>query len=229
MGVNADAGRLLWLRALVGIFAGPRRAFEIIRDRQPWMGALAVMFALLAVRAYLSHQDLAGALGGREPAGVLYQPILINVAAVLIQLPIDVLVFWRLSLAFGGKARFLQFFSLLIHVYLIIRLGRLVRHLLRRVREAYPAEEGDLWPGFELDRLIPAFNTIFGALFEGLVRFSFFIWPLILLGLGTAAVARLPRRMGLGIAGIYVAIMAALAEGFEGVTAVVLESVRRTI
>ena len=229
MSVNVDAGRLLWLRALVGIFAAPRRAFEIIRDRQPWMGALAVMSAILAVGLILAHQDFVGQWRGSAPVGSLYGAILLVVAPVLIQLPIDVLVVWRLSLAFGGKARFLPFFSLLVHVYLIISLGRLVRHLLRRIREAYPAEGGDLWPGFEFDRLIPAFNTIFGALFEGLTRFSFSIWALILLGLGTAAVARLPRRMGLGIAGIYVAFMAALAEGFEGVTAVMLESVRRTI
>ncbi len=55
-GRSADVGpgRTLWFKALVGIVASPRTSFEIIRERQPWVGALAVILAVLALRTLLT-------------------------------------------------------------------------------------------------------------------------------------------------------------------------------
>ena len=221
---DVGPGRYLWFKALVGIVASPRSSFEIIREHRPWVAALAVILAVLALRTLLTLRDFAAILGDGEPAAILYGPSAAMAAAVLISLPIEALLVWRLSLAFGAKARFMPFLSLMVHVYVVVRLGRLVGYLLSKGRQAL--EPADLSSGWELDRFNPALNTTIGALLEGAARISVSIWALILLGLGIAVVARLPKRMGLGIAGFYAALMAALADGFERVVEVLMQSLR---
>ncbi len=225
-GRSADVGpgRTLWFKALVGIVASPRTSFEIIRERQPWAAAVAAILAILALTTLLTQRDFAASLGDGAPAAVLYGPSAAMAAAVLISLPIEALLLWRLSLAFSAKARFMAFLSLMVHVYVVVRLGRLVSYLLSKGRQAL--EPADLSSGWELDRFNPALHTTIGALLEGAARISVSIWALILLGLGIAAVTRLPRRMGLGIAGFYAALMAALSDGFERMVEVFMQSLR---
>ena len=218
------AGRFPGFKALVGIVAFPRTSFEIIRERQPWAAALALILAVLALTTLLTLRDLTTVPGDAEPAAVLYGPSAAITAAVLISLPIEALLLWRLSLAFGAKARFMAVLSLMVHVDVVVRLGGLVSYLLSKGRQAL--EPADLSSGWELDRFNPALHTTVGALLEGAARISVSIWALILLGLGIAAVARLPKRMGLGIAGFYAALMAALANGFERMVEVVMQSLR---
>ncbi len=86
--------------------------------------------------------------------------------------------------------------------------------------------QGDQHRCRHVDRFNPALHTTIGALLEGAAHISVSIWALILLGLGIAAVTRLPRRMGLGIAGFYAALMAALADGLERMAEVFMQSLR---
>ncbi|MYJ26223.1 MAG: hypothetical protein F4080_11995, partial [Holophagales bacterium] len=111
------------MRALVGIVAFPRTSFEIIRERRPWVAALAVILAVLALRTVLGQRELAAFMGNGESAVILYGPSMAMAATVLISLPIEALLVWRLSLVFGAKLPFLTWFSLMVHVYVVGRLG----------------------------------------------------------------------------------------------------------
>lgn len=221
---KAAVGGFAGLRALVGIIAFPRTSFEIIRERRPWVAALAVIVAILALRIVLGQRDLAAALGNGEPAVNLYGPSTAMAAAVLISLPIEALLVWRLALAFGATTRFLTLFSLMAHVYLVGRLGDLVSYFLSKGRQALEPPDGV--SGFELDFSNPAVHTTVGALLEGGVSLAVSLWTLILLGLGIGVVARVSKWTGLGVAGFYAAVMAALGEGLERTTSVFIQSVR---
>lgn len=221
---RAAAGGFAGLRALVGIIAFPRTSFEIIRERRPWVAGLAVIVAVLAVRIVLGQRDLAAVLGDGDPAVNLYGPSMTMAVVVLISLPIEALLVWRLALAFGATTRFLTLFSLMAHVYLVGRLGNLVSYLLSKGRQVL--EPPDASSGFELDFSNPAVHTTVGALLEGGVSLAVSLWTLILLGLGIGVVARVSKWTGLGVAGFYAAVMAALGEGLERTTSVFIQSVR---
>lgn len=221
---RAAAGGFAGLRALVGIIAFPRTSFEIIRERRPWVAALAVIVAILALTIVLGQRDLAAVLGNGEPAVNLYGPSTAMAAAVLISLPIEALLVWRLALAFGATTRFLTLFSLMAHVYLVGRLGNLLSYFLSKGRQALEPPDGV--SGFELDFSNPAVHTTVGALLEGGVSLAVSLWTLILLGLGIGVVARVSKWTGLGVAGFYAAVMAALGEGLERTTSVFIQSVR---
>ncbi len=223
-GTGAVIGGFAGLKALVGIVAFPRTSFEIIRERRPWVAALAVILAVLALRTVLGQRELAAIMGGGEPAVNLYGPSTAMAAAVLIALPIEALLVWRLSLAFGAKLPFLTLFSLMVHVYVVGRLGDLFSYLLSKGRRALELPEAS--SGFELDFSNPALHTTVGALLEGAASIAVSLWTLILLGLGIGVVARVSKWKGLGIAGFYAAVMAALGEGLERTTSVFVQSIR---
>jgi len=223
-GTRAVVGGFAGLKALVGIVAFPRTSFEIVRERRPWVAALAVIVAVLALRIVLGQRELAAVLGNGEPAVNLYGPSMTMAAAVLISLPIEALLVWRLSLAFGAKLPFLTLFSLMVHVYVVGRLGSLVSYLLSKGRQALEPPEAA--SGFELDFSNPALHTTVGALLEGAASIAVSLWTLILLGLGIGVVARVSKWTGLGIAGFYAAVMAALGEGLERTTSVFVQSIR---
>lgn len=218
------AGGPMGIKALVGIVAFPRTSFEIIRERRPWLAALGAILAVLALRTVLGQRDLAALMGGGESAANLYGPSMAMAVAVLISLPIEALLVWRLSMAFGATTRFLTLFSLMVHVYVVGRLGSLVSYLLSRGRQAL--EPPDVSPEFELSFSNPAVHTTVGALLEGAVSIAVSLWALILLGLGIGVVARVSKWTGLGIAGFYAAVMAALGEGLERTTSVFVQSIR---
>ena len=163
-------------------------------------------------------------MGGGESAANLYGPSMAMAVAVLISLPIEALLVWRLSMAFGATTRFLTLFSLMVHVYVVGRLGSLVSYLLSKGRQAL--EPPDVSPEFELSFSNPAVHTTVGALLEGAVSIAVSLWALILLGLGIGVVARVSKWTGLGIAGFYAAVMAALGEGLERTTSVFVQSIR---
>ena len=221
---RAAAGGFAGLRALIGIIAFPRTSFEIIRERRPWVAALAVIVAVLALRTVLGQRDLAAMLGGGESALDLYGPSMTMAVVVLISLPIEALLVWRLALAFGATTRFLTLFSLMVHVYVVGRLGNLLSYFLSKGRQAL--EPPDASSGFELDFSNPAVHTTVGALLEGGITLAVSLWTLVLLGLGIGVVTRVSKWTGLGIAGFYAAVMAALGEGLERTTSVFIQSMR---
>lgn len=223
-GTRTVVGGFAGPKALVGIVASPRTSFEIIRERRPWVGALGVILAVLALRIVLGQRELAAVLGNGEPAVNLYGPSMTMAAAVLISLPIEALLVWRLSLAFGAKLPFLTLFSLMVHVYVVGRVGGLVSYLLSKGRQALEPPDGS--SGFELDFSNPALHTTVGALLEGAASIAVSLWTLILLGLGIGVAARVSKWTGLGIAGFYAAVMAALGEGLERTTSVFVQSIR---
>ncbi|MCY3965415.1 MAG: hypothetical protein OXG83_10270 [Acidobacteria bacterium] len=223
-GTSATAGSFAGFRALVGIVAFPQTSFRIIRERRPWVAALAVILAILALRTVLGQRDLAAIVGNGESAVNLYGPGMTMAAAVLISLPIEALLVWRLSLAFGAKLRFLALFSLMVHVYVVGRLGNLFSYLLSKGRQALEPPEAS--SSFELDFSNPAVHTTVGALLEGGASIAVSLWTLILLGLGIGVAARVSKWTGLGIAGLYAAVIAALGEGLERMTSVFVQSIR---
>lgn len=223
-GTSAAVGGFAGLKALVGIIAFPRTSFEIIRERRPWVAALGVILAVLALRTVLGQRELAAMLGGGETGVNLYGPGMTMAAAVLISLPIEALLVWRLSLAFGAKLPFLTLFSLMVHVHVVGRLGSLVSYFLSKGRQALEPPEAS--SGFELDFSNPALHTTVGALLEGAASIAVSLWTLTLLGLGIGVAARMSKWTGLGIAGLYAAVIAALGEGLERTTSVFVQSIR---
>ena len=72
----------------------------------------------------------------------LYGPSMTMAVVVLISLPIEALLVWRLALAFGATTRFLTLFSLMAHVYLVGRLGNLLSYFLSKGRQALEPPDG---------------------------------------------------------------------------------------
>ena len=217
-----------WLSALIGIVASPRRSFEIIRERTPWLGALLLIvagtialtslsapFALQIARAQWTETlpqeqvDAAMAQFEQTVAATRWLTIAFGTVMPMIGLLVQVVFVWLLAVALQGRCRFAQSLSLMLHLGVILHLKSWANFLLLHLRgmDAIRSQQ-DLQAPMGLD-LLAGGNAALNAFYASINPFT--IWLLALLGLGAAAVFQLPQRKGLLLAGIYWAATTALA------------------
>ena len=236
-----------WLKALVGIVTSPRTSLDIIRRSSPWLPALALMLLGSLVLGELiqpyqlqgARAELAAALpGGAEQADELMaqleqaeqtSPVVrwtaraFAGASFALGLLIQASFVWLLVLAFGGQARFVLALSLMVHLSVIVHIQRWVTLLIASVRgldAVQSAEDAQPIPGLNL--LLGGDSAALNVVWASINPFT--IWFLALLGLGAAAVLRLPQRKGYRLAGVYWAATTALAAATTGVMASLMPS-----
>lgn len=228
-GESATTDRFPALRALVGIVASPRTSFEIIRDRHPWGLGLAVIVVLVTLSTLLWGRQFANLMSdtGDSPA-IPYWIIPLVAAIVPIWQFLEAVVVRLLAAALRGRTRFRHCFSLVVHVNVITALGMAVLSLLRmtRVNDLTGLVTGQtgLEPGFGLDDIELVASLLPGAVLDLMAMSSFFVWTLLLLGLGAATVFRLSRTMGFAVAALHWALGKLVTAGTARVAAIVAAS-----
>lgn len=222
-------GRNAWLTALIGLFASPRRSFEIIRRRSPWLAPLLVLVtgsaALAIASAPLGLQAMRGQLMERMPgspeqvdsmmvqfeqaaAATRWLPMATGLLQLAIGLGIQTVFVWLLAIALGGRLRFVQSLSLMVHLGVIAHLGSWANFLVLHLRGVDAIRSQlDLRAPMGLDLLLAGDNATLNAVYASVNPFT--IWFLALLALGAAAVFKVPRRKAWLLAAIYWATTAA--------------------
>ncbi len=236
---DRSRGRNAGLRSLFGILAAPRRSFEIIRRRNPWMAPLLLLavggaalalasapLGLQAMRAQLTEQmpgapeqvDAMMAQIEQANAAARWLPTVTAPLTLVIGLAIQAVLVWLLAIALQGRLRFTQSFSLMAHVAVIAHLKSWANFLLLRVRGADGIRSQlDLQAPMGLDLLLAGDNATLNVVYASINPFT--IWFLALLGLGAAAVFEVPRRRAWLLAAIYWATTTAFAAATTGLAA----------
>lgn len=228
---KVESGKAAWFQVLAGILVSPRSSFIVIREDRPWIGVAMLLLVLnaaqfLAIWPRMAEapffEDMTDVLPGL-PTLMLVVGTVFTILGLIVGWLFQALVAWLLASAFRGEASFGQSFSLAVHVSVVAWLGGLASSLLwlgSDVEEiGSPTEFADavIVPGLNL--LFPTENATLEAVLVRITPFT--IWHVALLGLGAAAVFRLPERKGLTIAGIYWAAITAFMAALAGVASLV--------
>ena len=230
-----------WSAALIALVTSPQRSFEIIRHRAPWLGVLVLLvasaaslnllatpFGLQAARAQLTEvladpQQVDAIVSEAEQTAAArwWLTLGTGVVTMIFRLAIQTLFVWILATALRGRARFVQALSLMVYLNLITHLQQWANFLLLHVRgmDAIRSLQ-DLQTPMGLDLLLTGESALLNAVYASVNPFT--IWFLALLGLGAAAVLRLPQRTGWVLAGIYWAASTVLSGGVASVMARIL-------
>lgn len=232
-------GRNAWLKALIGVFASPRRSFEIIRHRNPWLApllllatgsaALAMASAPLGLHA-VRNQLMERMPGNPEQVDAMMAQIEQAAAAtrwlalatgpltLALGLAVQTVFVWLLAIALKGRLRFVHSLSLVVHLALIVHLKSWANFLLLHVRGTGAIRSQlDLQAPMGLDLLLAGDNATLNVVYASLNPFT--IWFLALLALGATAVFEVPRRKAWLLAAIYWAATTAFAAATTGLAA----------
>ncbi len=210
---------------IVGVFSRPSEAFQGIKDKPRVLIPLILTFVLLAVAAVPMTQYQAQtqmellSKSTTIPPQVLDQlkerasqesPIKGVIMAIVIVFIVDIvgtLITWFIgSFIMGGEARFKQMWSVTILGGLIIPVGGIVRMILTLIK-------GDAHISLGLAAMMPGkdFTSIFYSFWY---YFDvFFIWSLIVTGIGYGIVLGISRGKGITTALIWYLIAAAALIG----------------
>ena len=207
MGEEPEASRHLWFKALIWIFAAPRKSFAVIREHHPWVAGLAVGSFLIVLAFLLNARWFGDAMGSiGEPLEIPYGVVSFVLAAVPLALLFEAVVLRLLAAAMKGRARFEQCLSLALHVGLVGAVGVVVRSLLRttQVDSLLELQRSVLHrkPDSGLDVIGQVAEMAPGTILDLMIHSFVFIWSFLLLGLGAAAVFRLSLPAGFAIAAI---------------------------
>lgn len=223
IGDDRSPGRNAWLRSLVGIFASPRQAFEIVRYRSPWfapflllaVGAVAYAWALTPLNLHAVRAQMTATLPDR-PEQVDFTMAQIEQTAeatrwltmatgptvLAVRLVLQTLFVWLLAIALRGRPRFVQSLSLTVHLAFVLHLKDWANLLLLHVRGPDAIRSPlDLQAPVGLDLLLAGENPILNVLYASVNPFA--IWFVALLALGAAQAFEMPRRSAWLLAGVY--------------------------
>lgn len=238
-GGDHSQGRNPWLEALLGIFASPRRSFEIIRRRNPWLAPLLLLAAgsaaLAMASAPLGLQTMRNQLTERMPgnpeqvdammaqieqaaSATRWLAMATGPLQLAIALAVQTVFVWLLAIALRGRLRFVQSLSLMVHLAVIAHLESWVNFLLLHVRGAGAIRSQlDLQAPMGLDLLLASDNATLNAVYASVNPFT--IWFLALLALGAATVFEVPQRKAWLLAAIYWAATTAFTAATAGLAA----------
>ncbi len=230
-GGEDSPGRHAWLEALVGIFASPRRSFEVIHRRRPWLAPFLVLAAGTAAlasasaplnnhatRAQLTETmpdspeqvDLMMAQVERTAGAARWLAMAAGPLVLAIGLVLKTVFVWLLAIALQGQLRFAQSLSLTVHLALVLHVKDWTNFLLLHLRgfEAIRSPL-DLQAQMGLDLLLAGENAALNVFYASVNPFT--IWFVVLLAVGAAQVFELPRRKGWLLAAVYWAATTAFA------------------
>ncbi len=238
-GGDHSQGPNAWFKALFCIFASPRRSFEIIRHRNPWLATLLLVLAgnaalalasaplgLQAMRAQLTERmpgspdqvDAMMAQFEQAAAAGRWLAMATGPLSVALGLAIQTVLVWLLAIALQGRLRFVQSLALMIHLAVITHLQSWANFLLLHVRGTDAIRSQlDLRAPMGLDLLLAGDNATLNVVYASINPFT--VWFLALLGLGAAAVFGVPERKAWLLAAIYWATTTAFTAAATGLAA----------
>ena len=230
-GGEDSPGRHAWLEALVGIFASPRRSFDVVRRSSPWLAPFLVLAAgtaaLASASAPLNNHATRAQLTAMNPdnpeqvdlmMAQLEQPAdairWVTMAAgplvLAFGLVVKTVLVWLLAIALQGRLRFAQALSLTVHLALVLHVKDWTNFLLVHLRGVEAIRSPlDLQAQMGLDLLLAGENAALNVFYASVNPFT--IWFVALLAVGAAQVLELPRRNGWLLAAIYWAATTAFA------------------
>ncbi len=237
--IDHAQGRNVWLEALTGLFASPRRSFEIIRRSKPWLAPVLLLIAgsaaLAMASAPLGLQAMRNQLTERMPgspeqveammaqfeqtaAAARWVAMATGPLNLALGLAIQTVFVWLLAIALQGRLRFTQSLSLMVHLGVITHLKGWANFLLLHLRGTDAIRSQlDLQAPMGLDLLLAGDNAILNVVYASINPFS--IWFLALLALGAATVFEVPQRKAWLLAAIYWAAATALTAATTGLAA----------
>lgn len=226
-----------WLDALVGIVASPRKSFEIIRRRRPWVAPAILLVLGTVVLPLVSRPFIAQATRAQlttmmpnnpEQVEVLMEQVqqagtvsnwltgIAETGGLAIGILIQATFIWLLAVAFQGKPRFTVSLSLVVHLNVIEHLKDWANYLLLSARGPDAIESAfDLQAPMGLDLLLAGDNAALNTVFASINPFT--IWFVALLGLGASVALGLPKRQAYIVAAIYWATGTVFQAGLLGI------------
>jgi hypothetical protein len=205
------------LATLVNVIVAPQAAFESIRERPQWFVAFVVVTVLFTVANYLMtpatvHVTLAQL--ARDPnvaslppdraksamdltATIVRFGWLASPFIVLLYGTVQAFILWIVTIAFKGTAGFGRLFALAMNVG-IVSLG--ISYLVAAVIVAVRGPDA-FSTSVDMQAAVPSLAWIAPGAPIKLLAFlaainPFTIWSFVLVGLGTAAVARVSKGAG---------------------------------